>query len=1780
MTTSGSVARMTSVPERAGPNHDEFKFPPADYLNRQTRAVLKHAIDAHKNKLKVYESLRNLNEVVGTEYGDRVLYELIQNAHDAHQPSDQGRIAVKLVVRSETSGTLYIANGGSGFREKDVIAIQNLATTAKEIGEGIGNKGLGFRSIEALTDDVHIFSRRGREESPWFDGYCFRFANTSEIEESLREDGIHNAVAHDVAETVPRYLVPLPLAKQPEDILSYARRGYASVIALPLRTAEAVELAKRQVLVLADLDVPLLLFLDRITDFHIDVETPDEPMLRRRLSRRQRALGDVPGVAGCRMDEVQVGEDRRFLVVRYEVDKPRVLDAVRRSLSTAPQMKRWLDWKGQPTISVAVGLSPRAVVAGRFYNFLPMADTAVAPLHGHLDAPFFAGIDRRKADVGLPLNVLLIAAAAEACAYTALYLARQTDTRIPQRTVFDLIAWTGEHAGKLDEAFKGVGSSLADAPVVPAIRVDDTRWASLSDVSIWPADTFSLMKPTDVARRTGARLVSAELDDGRLNRLQAMANRLHRQLSPSGEQLAEWAKRFAESLAERNAKARTWSRFYEDLRRVFQGAGEKLDALAGAPIFVDRSKQSKKLLSGGEGGGASRTRVFVRSEASKRQRSKDGVPLPPATLSRRYKFLDENIRFRPGTLGAFIEADLLREYDPVEALAGLGSALATRANDNRRREALLWAFSVWRTAGAGIRSALHSARLHVPTAGGWRPATEAAFSSSWTPVGRILENFLVETSDLSADCRQARKALLLDLGDSLAGVVSSKRQWVEFLTLLGVTDGLRPVAARLPEENDGYGWNQLLRDGDPKEGLDKDWCVEAAHARFDYPYTMYQRMQEAWRLPGQIEHGELRNAAKEAFHELAFKHLEAHNNGHLRFSIGRFDRRYKQDRRTLPTPLATFLRSKAWISAGTHEDLGFRRARESWAARSKRDRPPRFMERVSDTGAALIEGKKELGDLVFSEALGLRDWHGKDSASARLEALAIVAPSLAAHDRPDFRKEYRRAWHDVLDAEVAVPHDLDLAVSRDGRLETLSGDAAMAPVVIVTQSAQTFEARILSSAGRALLDVGEASVKKVTERLAATGRFTPRQVDGIDVQLLVDSEPFVPRTSDPLLTSHELGWLPELVLLGHEILAEGLERGVLRNTVDRRIRAIRVRRCQTMALLVDEKDVSPGDTMRCYGFEHAELPTLILSDQISLAWRTLGRDLSRTIARLIDTRLRFLEPLLLRLALDRDPDRLDAPDDEALASALGCDERTLHEHRAALRTDLGRVLHLLLPVVAYFADVALARQLESDAERASSEFDLVYWLRARFSRSELEPQELIEVCRRVPDRVVLRKELGLDYERFNRALLALGESALSNEAELRSIYEAYLRDMRPRILERLRRHHAADFREGRDLALYVKRKSLAFLEFDPLWILARESLDSETVEGHVAKLLDELLGKDQEVDLPASHGLVERNRKLVRAGASGAISVVRAWCRRNRIPIPEPWGSEDPQSVTRHLENAGLLDFEPVQAAQIPVLCHRAACWPQRMPLTLDPASLGLDRATVVDEERRRESDIQRKIIEKRTIEFAGSKLDTANPVFAESFRRLAENSISSDSGWFDRSRRPRLAQFAEPGAAGGPPRSGTSTWRRRGRTPPNELKGAMGLASEWLAFQFLRRRYGDTVDETCWVSTNRAHFCGGGEGDDSAGYDFCVKTPQAERLFEVKSSLEDTGEFELTPNEMRVAASLPRRGRRRYRILYVPFVFSPDRWMVLELPNPMADGTRSRFRQVGRGSVRFRFQR
>lgn len=1744
----------------------------SEKLRQKVRNVLKHAFDAYQNDLKVYASLSSLNDVIGTEYGDRVLYELIQNAHDAHQPGAQGRIAVSLNIHSKSEGTLYVANGGNGFRSKDLDAIMNLATSAKEIGESIGNKGLGFRSVEALTNDVQIYSRCNLKNSNHFDGYCFRFAKRREIEELLNVDGLDDEAAKTVAQTVPRYLVPLPLTKQPDDISSYALRGYSSVIVLPLSTAESIDLAQQQIQALAELDVPLLLFLDRIADFRIEVSMLDMQMFKRRLSRRQKILGTVPSIPDCCLLEVSVGENRRFLVVQRRIKKSVIRDAVKKSISRAPQIKRWEQWKGQPMVSVAVGLSPDLLEKGRIYNFLPMGEMAVAPLLGYLDAPFFANINRRDANFELPFNETLMIAAAETCAHAALYLVKNEVTNIAQSTIFDLIAWTGNHAQKLDAALNSIGNSISDAHIIPIVEVDGIRWDNLKVSKLWPKTTYSLMKPLEVAKRSGAKIVSAEINGERLCRLQDMADRKFQTLKPTSEKLAKWSESFAQYLANQKVDPRIWSLFYEDLKRVFETSDRSLNALTGKSIILD---QSRKLCPAGGNYDESNVGPFVHQESTRHHNSKGGAPLPPSNLTLHYNFVDEKIKFEKETLNAFIDAKLVREYHPLEILVGLGNIMGKSPNNNCRREALTWAFRVYQTVGKNIKNELLAANLHVLTSSGWKPATEAAFSSSWTSLGQILENYLVSTADKSPDCHQALDALLVDFKDWPNVSGGSKKQWSEFLMLLGVIDGLRPVAATLQNENEGRGWNFLLSNGQPKQGLDDDWCREVMYSEFNHPYTLYKRKGEAWRLPGQIEHSEFSGNVKEFFNELAFKHLEAYGDRFLKFEVGRFERDERNwDKKSLPTPLATFLRSKDWVAISTDNEPQFINPRYCWASRTKRNRLPRFIERISDTILELFQNSEELSELVMGEELGILDWNSPNTAVKRLQALATIASSLSSSERSVFRNEYRRAWVDVLETDAELPHDLDLAVIRERGPQLLKGNPEKAPTVIVVQNAQESIARLLSSTGHALLDVGDTSVESVVELLTRTGAFSPRKIDSVG--LLVDGVPFVPSSSDPFLTSLDLGWLTEVVLLGHEFLAETLERGVKRETVERRVRALRVRKCQSISLVVDGNIVPFRGAMNWYGYEHTELPTLILSKNVELTWRSLSGDLSGTIQRLLDRRFRFLETLLLRLCHSQiDVTSLNPPSDEDLAAALRCDVATLQDHRAVLLTDIGHLLYLLKPVVAYFWNVDLAQQLETDAERGREQFDVFTWLKSLPS-IKYSPAELISICERVPNRTDLLRELELDYGRFNQVLLKLNEAPLSNVNELRSMYEAYLTKMRPVILDRLRRFHVTEFRKGYDLEKYIERKSLKFLKFNPEWVLTREKLNKEIVESHVAKLMDEKLGQDKELDLPPFKGLLEKNRKSVRDFASQAFPIVITWCHRNEVAVPELWRIQDTLAITNYLEDKGYLDFDRIQVQQIPTLCHRANCWPEGMAQTLENKELGLNRSSVEESTIRHQEEQENIIIEKRSINFAGAKLDPSAKTFPEKFLRMAERKIANDESWLERSRKPNLADVDDLNNSS---RQGSSKKGQRRQQPPEDQRFAMGVVSEWLVYQYLLHRFGDFVDESCWISRNRTCFFGGDEGNDSAGFDFHVNTPKTEWLFEVKSSLAEPSEFVLTSNEIRLAASVKPRGHRQYRILYVPFVFLPDRWMVLELPNPFDIRTRNRFKQVGRGSIRFRFE-
>jgi len=1750
---------------------------PAAKLTNLVRLQLQHAVDGVRDGLKVYESLRNLNEVIGTQYSDRVLYELIQNAHDAHSALEQGKIAVKLIVNSPDSGVLYVANGGAGFTFENVEAVRNLAISSKEVGEGIGNKGLGFRSIEALTDDVRIYSKQNGARSDRFDGFCFRFASRREIKRLLEDVSNSAFIRTQVADTIPRYLVSVPLVEQPPEISAFAQAGYATVVALPLTTASAVQLATAQAQALTALTVPLLLFLDRIAEVRLDVELPNQPPIRRVLRRREEAIGDVDQLKGCSLHRVDVGDQQRFLVVRRQVDKALVIEAVNKSIQLAPQLRRWLNWKGNPIVSIAVSLDRKGVSAGRLYNFLPMGDTAIAPVAGYLDAPFFTDIDRTQAKLDLPLNSFLLTAAAEACASAALHIVK-SHVSVAPTTVFDLIAWGSPFTSRIDNALKKLATSLRDAGLIPAISSDgQTAWTSLAEATMWPPGTYTVLKARDVAKHAGSSLISPQLGERRVDRLNSLARSMYRNLSPSADRLGGILESFALSLSDRSVSARVWTDFYEEVVQVCSVTGTGLRCLEGKQILMDRSGRLRPAM---RESSEAQKQVYVRGET--RGRTKAGIPLPPQSLSRRYFFLDERISLSAETLQAFVKEKLLRPYDPVEALAGLQAALGRQPTPERRTEALVWAFEIWKSAGESVEDALREANLSVPAQGGWVSAVTASFSDSWTSIGSSVENYLIETATLSNDCKNSGEALLTSWSNWPKRGADAKRDWIRFLEVIGVADGLRPIAAQIDEGgNASWLWTPLVQRGDQSRGFDKDWCEEAKSVSFGFPNTYYTMRGEAWRFPGQIEFSNLHNPAKRMLSHLILDHLKQHGIDFFAFSVGRYDRSERDwNEQILSTPLAVFVRSKPWIAANSREDFIFCKPSSCWSARTRRSGVPRFVNRLPEEMFADVLESGELSNLLFSEEIGLRDWQSITTAAERLHDLAAVARDISSTDRAVFRREYRRGWLEVSQTRSELGYDLSVVISRRGEMEVLKGSMKAPPELIVTNDPSCFEVKALSGAGRAVLDIGEASMDAVNALLSDTYCFTPLGLKDVSVQLTVDGVVFEPSAGDPLFVESGFDWLPECAAIGHAVRAEQLEKGVLRSTIETRVRAIRLRRCESISLLIDGAELPSEEETLFYGFEHNESPTLILANRVPLNWRTLART-AETISRLVDHRLRTLKTLISDLLIERSKQDLEPPSAEDLAVALKCDIQIIQEHILEFRTDIGRVIQMLLPVVAYYGGFDAARQFRSDADRLGVRFDPAVWLGDKLSGIRMSPPEVVDLCKRVADRAELRRLLNLDFSLFNRALGEIDEPLISNELELRLSYLAHLQKLKPEMVDRLRRYYFGTYTGGGELDEYVSRKTLEFIPFDESWIETNEVLEPGVVEAHATRILDETLGGDVVVSLRSLTRVLDTNRKTVQLALREALPLITVWCRKNNVQVPPLWSTGDSVGVLRHLENKGLLDFELIKVSSIPSMCRRAGCWPPGMKETIDRKELGLVENDMQEEARRRDEEKKKTVIAQRTIVFAGAALDTGSEDFSGKFTDIAGQAIAANAAWYERSSaRVKLEMFADTTAATRGPSGGSRGGRWNGEKQSTEAqRQAMGMAGEWLAYQYLLKRHEGYVDEASWVSGNRHHFFGGDVGQDGAGYDFRVVTPRVEWFYEVKSTLADGCEFEITANELRVASGVSKDGRRRYRILYVRHVFSPNEWYVLELPNPMGERTRNQFQTLGQGSLRMRFE-
>jgi hypothetical protein len=565
----------------------------------------------------------------------------------------------------------------------------------------------------------------------------------------------------------------------------------------------------------------------------------------------------------------------------------------------------------------------------------------------------------------------------------------------------------------------------------------------------------------------------------------------------------------------------------------------------------------------------------------------------------------------------------------------------------------------------------------------------------------------------------------------------------------------------------------------------------------------------------------------------------------------------------------------------------------------------------------------------------------------------------------------------------------------------------------------------------------------------------------------------------------------------------------------------------------------------------------------------------------LGARRNTLETLLTRLMRHGFRDSGGRPTDEQYARAIRREVEVVQDHFAATRGGIERKVRTLLPILSYLKGREAADRLSERHDRLGPLLKLHEWLAEELG-DELA-NRLWTAVDDTEDQAQLRRQFGFDFARYNATLAELGYPLLNDAEDFRRLFEVYLNELRPSLIDRVRRRYQPRWERGDDLADYLAHKRLEFVAFDASWPLIMENLDRAFVESYASAIAEAALGADDDsIKLPNLRAVNLTNQKMVAENHPRMASIVRAWCRKKDQERPALMDPADSKPLIRTLEQAGLFDFERLTVDRLPYLCRRIGAWPDGMAETLLLEMLGLAEADLDFEERDARDARRRAEVARRTITFNGTAIDTGASNFEQTFAELADSALAASSAWYARSRPPRLAVQEQrvSDSHGGGGRYGGSKGQGWRDQPPEAIRRAMGIASEYLAREYLKRRHPREMSDECWVSSNRAAFCPDGEGDDSLGYDFRVVTARNEWLYEVKSALDEGGEFELTAREIEVAGSAALDRKRRYRILYIPYVFDPDRWRVLPLQNPVGEGTRNRFRVIRTGSVRYSFEK
>lgn len=1675
-------------------------------------------------------SLKRLGGQTAHEYEDRFLLELLQNAYDAQPPeTSRGQVRFHL-CQQQGMPVLYVANTGRPFRRRDVEALSNLALSSKTPGEGIGNKGLGFRSVLRVSEWPEVYSTNPIRRAGGL-GYCFGFARPDDLAKLTS----NSAEQTQLEKEVPPSALPIPRAVADPWVSRLLELDFVTVVRLPLTRPGAFDLVRRRLLDFGNQESPALLFLDRLRLLDVTFDGVDERdfSLTRRVAPASVAV--PPDVRAAMVDT----GGGRYAVFERKVDAHLMVEQIEEGIRAGDLSEEWRGWTGSAHIGIAIPLDD--VVEGRIYTFLPMSTPS--PINGHMNAPFYTKLARLEASLKVGLNEFLMDQLAHLASATADWLVGSMEL-VWRRVATDLVSWTSEHG----ERFRNAAEAACRVPMVPTLAKGKSSWSPLHEAIRWPDGVGQrFFSPIAVSRAGSRPILDPAIGQARLERLQESATALWGQtLKADDQEVGEIAENVAARVI-RKGNVKRWNSYYEDLATLAQVFGP--DVLKRRSILVDQSGKLRRSGPWDEKNRAEKP-IFLPPVTSDGAAGDIGSIQLPAGLATIVPMLHAEVKLlrQDGTLRVRTEiskvlrqADLVREYKKEHVLRALAEASGRAKSNRRRSEILQQLFGAFKASPRG--DGLDHLNPMVPARAGWIPASEAVFGDGWN--GTMGPGLALVVASITNPFLKALFGHLLLPPEEWPFEVSDQDLLTRFLNRIGVADGIRPSRVKVdPIRRDGEFWNPAdVANLFPSPADERAVWVCAANRKFtrpNHPRTPY-RSDDLWDLPG---HMELQDHSSDL--RMAYARLITESLGHWAPETLEFRfRRYKaihntsQDEQRWPSLAGAMLSEVPWLPVtgpGNRDHPEFILPRDAWHFDDPNRRPPPFVSLVERSVATILDHCSTCRERLAK--LGLRSWSDPAAAHDRLECLARVVEQgeVRESDIDALKKALREAFADCLEQGLLQP-DSPIVVQQAHQLHVIGSNE----VVYLPNNPRGFVDHLLES-----LDFGVAVVSPTDPAQIPTdwaNRLLPAA--GLAVEVLVGSEPVQNSVEHPLLLDRA-DWLVEWLLLTSELSRNRflhLGPRALEEMVGK-LRRVRLVQAASVHVRVDGSDVRlPPHLAGCVPLHDDGAPTLVVSVREAgtgkdvIDWTVLG-DAADALAELLGqpgmaSELRLSANELKRVMQGE----FRRPLSREWALALRSPEPRVREIIARTRAHIEPLRELLVPAIFVLAGSKSAGKLRT-ADAPTVE-DLRGELLQHFGAEGAD--RLIREAQQAESISAFRVALGLDYESFNLALEALGPPyrPLHDREEHRRVTQSVLARSRGTIAEALRVCYLPIFDARGDLQPYVSLRQGPDLQptHEDLHKFASppESMLLSRIGDWLSAHECPSLGA-QVPDLPSVADTRSRNLEVVRGFLKEVQPLINAWVAK-RSSAPGTWTIGSIEDDISSLDSSGWLDFRILSPDAIPDLLHRVGGWPEEMPRTRDLDTLGLAHEDVdwAKDANATEKEVRRR--QQSTITVATEEVDAEDlAAVAEAVGRTVDDRILQASKRQRSPVAPPTPKIRRSGARKGP-------FRPSDRGMTDVQRNAIGLAGEVIAYRWLLTQYDEANGES-WVSGNRSVLLGG-KGDDALGYDFVVHQRSQSIYFDVKATAGDETAFEMTENEMRVAHAATRR--TPYRIIFIRNVLNPE---------------------------------